>query len=175
MKKLFILLVFIFIAEFTFAEFQLESRFGYFFNFDTYKPDTKRSFNGLSFNIATRYFFIENIGLFFGINSNTWFNADNSDYVKIFETAGMKATIYKTIGTKLDLNFGPAFALPVNDKFRVQADVGLSLTVWGIEAITGNVTYMGRSMDIGIFIDRMTSPDFSGISVTPFIGVLSRY
>ncbi len=157
MKKLIFICVFILVAGISFAEFQLEAKVGYFFNTDTYGSEVSRSFNGLNLNITGRYFFTKNIGVFFGPNFNAWFNAENDEYVTLYESAGMQTTIDEDFGCKLDLNVGLALAFPINEKFRIQSDIGLSNTILGIESITGTVSYMGYNMSTGIFFDQIFS------------------
>ena len=160
MKKIIAFLIFmVFLTSVVFAEFQLESSIGYFFNTDTY-DSINRSFNGLNLNITPRYFFTENIGLFFGGDFKAWFNANNNEYIKQFENSGMNVTIDDTLGFKLDLNVGLALALPINQKFGLQSDLGISFTVLYIESITGNITTMGYSMSYGIFPDKVSSMGF---------------
>jgi len=155
-KPSFLLMLVMLISVSAFAEFQLEPGFGYFFNTDDY-DGVKRSFNGMDLNITLRYLFTENVGLFFGGDFKSWFSADNGEYVEQFQSAGMKATLDDDVGCKLDLVFGLALACPVNDKFGIQGDLGLSATVWGIESITGTVKYMGYTVNTGIFIDKISS------------------
>jgi hypothetical protein len=170
MKKIFLLSVFIIsITSFTFADFQLDTSSGYFFNTDTYKEDKiSRSFNGINLNITARYLFSRYIGLYLGGDFKAWFSANNDDYTKYFETAGMKAKFDEDIGFKLDLNFGIALAYPINSKFGIQSDIGLSNTVLGIETITGKVTYLGNSINTGVFIDKMSGMGIYG-------SILGRY
>lgn len=158
-KSIFIVLFAILVTGFAFAEFQLETDVGYFFNTDTYNP-VKRSFNGLNLNITPRYLFTENIGLFFGGDFKYWANADNSEYIKQFGYPGMNTFIDDSFGCKLDLNVGFALALPVNEKFGLQTDLGISFTVLYIESITGEITYMGYRMSFGIFPDKVSSTGF---------------
>ncbi len=151
------LCVFVLVAGMSFAEFQLQYSGGYFFTTDTYDSEVSRSINGLNLNLTARYFFTENIGLFFGPNVNFIFNAENDEFVTLYESAGMQTTIDEDFGLKLDLNVGFALAFPINKKFRIQSDIGLSNTILGIEAITGNVRYMGYDMSTGIFFDQIFS------------------
>jgi len=168
MKKFIAFLIFMVIfAGVVFAEFQLETSVGYFFNIDTY-DSLKRSFNGLNLNITPRYFFTKNIGLFFSGDFKAWFDADNSEYIRQFESAGMSVTIDDTVGFKLNLNVGLALAFPINQKFGLQSDLGISFTVLYIESISGNVTTMGYRMSYGIFPDKVSSIGF-------FSSVFGRY
>jgi hypothetical protein len=156
MKKLLFVVIFALLSGLVFAEFQIDTDIGYFFNTDNY-DSAKRSFNGLNLNIIPRYFFTENFGLFLGIDCKAWFSADNNDYIKQFESAGMSVTIDDTLGYKLDFDFGLALALPINEKFGIQSDLGLSTTILIIESITGDVTAMGYTMSFGIFPDKVSS------------------
>jgi len=168
MRKFVLLVLFaILITGVAFAEFQLETDFGYFFNTDDY-DSVKRSFNGMNLSITPRYFFTENIGLFIGGNFKAWFSADNNEYIKKFENAGMSVTIDDTVGFKLDFNIGFALALPINERFGLQSDIGISITSLYIESITGDVTAMGYRMSYGIFPDKVSSVGF-------FSSIFGRY
>lgn len=79
-------MIFILFSNLAFAEFQLGINMGYFFETNTYESETSRSFNGLKTNLAFRYFFNNNIGLFLGAGLNSWFTADNDEYIKDFTT-----------------------------------------------------------------------------------------
>jgi hypothetical protein len=164
MKKLLFSMIFTLFSTLVFAEFQLDTKFGWFFNNDTYESDISRTFNGLDLNITPRYFFTPNIGLFLGFNCNAWFSADNSKYVKRFNSAGMKAELDEDIGYKLDFIFGIAIAFPINEKFSVQSDIGLSNTILGFETITGTIKwstyYYDYEASTSIFIDKISSMGF---------------
>jgi hypothetical protein len=160
MKRIAVFAVLLLLScTFVFAEFQLEPSLGYFFNTDNY-DGVKRSFGGLNTNISLRYFFTKYIGIFLSGDFKAWFSANNDEYVQQFQSAGMRASIDDDFGCKLDLIFGPAFSYPINDKFGLQGDIGLSATVWAKEAITGTVKYSGYTMDTGIFIDKISSIGF---------------
>jgi hypothetical protein len=155
MKKLLLLILLITMSVSAHAEFQLGANFGWFFEKDTYESDTSRSFNGLMLEIDIRYLFTENVGLFLGITSNSWFSGNNDDYVKTFNSAGMNASVDKDVGTKIGLSFGLALAYPVNEKFSLHSDIGMSVLLWGIESIEGTVKYGGYSRSMFISIDKM--------------------
>ena len=167
MKKLLLVVLIVLVASSAFAQLQLEADFGYFFNSDNY-DGVKRSFNGIDLIITPRYFFTENIGLFFAGDFKAWFSANNDEYADMFKSAGMTVTIDDTIGFKLDLAFGLAFAYPVNDKFGLQSDLGVSFTVLIYEGITGDVSYLGSTMSFGIFPDKVKSMGF-------YANVFGRY
>ena len=157
MKKTLLLLIFIvLISSSVFADFQLDPSIGWFFNTDNYNG-IKRSYNGLNTNISLRYLFINRIGLFFGGDFKAWFSADNDEYIKQLQVAGMNAKAEDDIGCKIDLIAGLAVAFPITDKFGIQSDLGVSYTVWATESITGKVGYMGTTVNTGIFIDKISS------------------
>jgi len=160
MKKLAVFTVLLLSCAFVFAEFQLETSDGYFFNTDNY-DGVKRSFNnGLDSNITMRYLFTENIGIFFGTGFKAWFSADNREYEKLLNESGDKYTFDDTVGLKLDFNFGIALALPINDNFAIQGDLGMSTTLLGLEVISGKVytaAYPYTPVNLGIFTDSISS------------------
>lgn len=114
----------------------------------------------MNIGITTRYFFTENTGLFFGFNCYSWFNADNSEYIKLFEYVGTKINIDDTSGIKFDLNFGLAITFYDSGRFRIQSDIGFSNTVYGDENMYGYVSYLGYDMRIRINTDKMYSMGF---------------
>jgi len=167
MKRLLFFVVFVLIAGFVFAEFQIETDFGYFFNSDKY-GSLKRTFNGINISISPRYFFTKNIGLFLGGDFKAWFSADNNEYVKTLDTSGINGTIDDTFGCKLDFNFGLALAFPINERFGLQSDIGISLTTLYIESTTGEITVMGYEMSYGVFPDKVSS-------IGLFTNIFGRY
>jgi hypothetical protein len=172
MKRFVLSILFvILITGFAFAELQIDNSVGYFFNTDTY-DSVKRSFNGLNLNITPRYFFNKNIGIFIGGDFKAWFSANNSEYVDLFETAGMTAKIDDSIGFKLDFDFGLALAYPVSDKFGLQMDLGLSTTVLALDSISGTLEwedyYYYYKANTDISIDKISS---MGI----YVNIFGRY
>jgi hypothetical protein len=63
----------------------------------------------------------------------------------------MDARVEKDFGDKLNVKFGVSLSYPVNKKLFIQSDIGLLYTFWGIEAITGIISYQGYQFDTGIF------------------------
>jgi len=162
MKRILFFIVFLFfIKGVAFSEFQSDWSLGYFFNTDTY-GSLERSFNGLSINMNLRYLFTENIGLFIGGDFKTWFSADNNNYLNRFGITGTNFTFEDGggSGVKLDLNLGLAFALPLNERFQLQSDLGVSFTLYYIDSISGEVTYMGSQSSFLIQPDNVSSIGF---------------
>ncbi|MCL2759344.1 MAG: hypothetical protein FWD22_03950 [Treponema sp.] len=161
MRKLCIcLFLLLFIQGVIFAEFQFEPKFGYFYEKNTYEKNTSRSFDGFATNIFLRVLFSENVGIFGHIGFYSWSDGDNRDYIKQFESAGISTQINDVIGTKLNLGAGIAFVIPVNEKFNIRSDLGISYIPWGTEGITGTMTYNNVSTNVGIFIEPFTSFGF---------------
>ncbi|MDR0300769.1 MAG: hypothetical protein LBI04_00455 [Treponema sp.] len=161
MKKFVLVLTFIILVSgFAFAEFQLEPSFGWFFNIDDYDGATKRTFNGLNTNITLRYFFIENIGLFFGGDFKAWFSAYNDNYINQLQSNEMQVIIDNDTGYKLDLFFGLSLAYSINYNFGIQWDLGLSATVWSTESIIGTMKNVVYDISTDIFIDKIYSMGF---------------
>ncbi|MDR0322186.1 MAG: hypothetical protein LBI28_11835 [Treponema sp.] len=159
MKRIFLFFFLtVLITGFAFAEFQLESGFGYFFNTDNYS-DGKRSFNGMNINITSRYFFTENIGIFLASDFKVWFEADNSAYIEAFKSEGINYIADESVGFKLDLNFGLALAYPINERFGIQADIGLANTVFLVDGTAGTASQIGggASFKTNIHIERASS------------------
>jgi len=154
-----------------FAEFQLEPSIGYFFNTDNY-DGVERSFNGMDLNISLRYLFTKNMGLFFGADFKSWFSANNDEYIKNFQSAGMKADIDESNGYKLDLNFGIALAYPISEKFGLQTDLGLSATVLALDFTSAKLEwedhYYYYRTNISISIDNVSSMGF-------YAGIFGKY
>ncbi len=74
----------------------------------------------------------------------------------------MTANIEKDIGVNINLGFGVALTFPINDKFKIQSDIGFSFTPWGFETIEGQLSYLNKDFDTSIFIDPYSMFGFMG-------------
>jgi hypothetical protein len=153
MKRLFLsLLLALFAANYGFSEFQIDSNFGWFFERNTYTDESvSRSINGPMLGVIIRYFPLTHFGIFAGFDSDVTIAANNDEYLSLFTEEGMDATVDMELGDKINLKFGASLAFPVNNKLSIQSDIGILYTVWGIEAITGTISYQGYKFDAGIF------------------------
>ena len=154
MKRILFFCLLILLTVFAFAEFQLSPSLGYFYNIDTYDSDFKRSFIGTNDSVTVRYFFVQGFGLFFGIDTKVWIFGNNDD---LYDKDAYIASEF-SIGGKFDFNFGLALSFPINDKFRLQSDIGLSQTILGFEYISWEEEYSNGERDkIEIILTNMVS------------------
>jgi hypothetical protein len=156
MKKLFFGILFtLAVVNYGFSEIQVDSSLGWFFENNTYTDgeEVSRSIHGPMLSVIARYFPFANFGMFLGVDSDITISANNDEYVTLFTEAGMNAEIEKDFGDKISIKFGASLSYPVNTKLSVQSDIGLFYTFWGIEAITGTISYQGYKLKAGIFPD----------------------
>ena len=151
------------LSSHAFAEFQIGSSFGWFWERNTYEGDMSRSFHGLDVEIKARYFFIENVGLFFGVGSQSWFSSNNDDFLSELQTLdGVNFNDTSTFGVKLNLSFGLALKFPVTENWDIQSDIGVFWNPWGIETISGDMRVMGVDVPMNMYIDPMSGFGFTG-------------
>ena len=157
MKRiLFIFLFLVLINGIVFAEFQFDFAFGYFFQNES-QDSQKRSFNGLNLFYTARYLFTERVGLFLGLDVRRISNANNYDYFNNFGISGLDFIINSSNGAVMNINTGLALALPINQKFRLQSDLGIKFNINYWEVISGEITINPYRMHYGIYPDKLSS------------------
>jgi hypothetical protein len=154
-KLLFGILFTLAIVNCGFSEIQMDSNIGWFFENNTYTDGEKisRSIRGPMLSVIARYFPFTSFGVFLGLNSDITLSANNDEYVTLFTQAGMDTEVAKDFGDKISIKFGVSLSYPVTQKMFLQSDIGAFYTFWGIEAITGTISYRGRKYNAGIFPD----------------------
>jgi len=163
MKKVIILSVLlVFTAGFAFAEFQIGSNLGWFFERNAYDGWTGRSFQGIDMELNARYFFTQNTGLFAGIGYKTWFLADNNEYLRNMLALGIVPRTRSTLGTKINLSAGLAFRFAPTESFDIHTSFGVFWNPWGTETIRANFLYYGASIPMDIYINPMSGFGFTG-------------
>jgi len=153
---LFIVLI-ILTTGIVFADLQFEMALGYHFTTNTF--DTlSRSFNGFNFSATNRVFLTERIGWFVGSDSRFWFGADNNDFLKHFDLDAISWTIDNSTALHQDLTAGIALAFPLNERFGLQSDLGMSFMLFSMERISGDIIIMPYHMKYIINTDWFFSP-----------------